>query len=138
MTTIVGGVAEWSKALVLGTSLKGRGFESHLHYTSSQSPPSHYHITDNTEYHIHTTTTTQSQPINNTTTSHSTRSHSVTCHFETSSNSQHRPVTLPFLVPLTTSSDCIELLSCMPNAQLTCTSCSNPEFHEAYCERKHS
>ena len=25
----VGSVAEWSKALVLGTSLKGRGFESH-------------------------------------------------------------------------------------------------------------
>ena len=24
-----GSVAEWSKALVLGTSLKGRGFESH-------------------------------------------------------------------------------------------------------------
>ena len=25
----MGSVAEWSKALVLGTSLKGRGFESH-------------------------------------------------------------------------------------------------------------
>ena len=25
----VGSVAEWSKALVLGTSLSGRGFESH-------------------------------------------------------------------------------------------------------------
>ena len=26
---ILGSVAEWSKALVLGTSLSGRGFESH-------------------------------------------------------------------------------------------------------------
>ena len=27
--TLIGSVAEWSKALVLGTSLSGRGFESH-------------------------------------------------------------------------------------------------------------
>ena len=26
---LIGSVAEWSKALVLGTSLSGRGFESH-------------------------------------------------------------------------------------------------------------
>ena len=29
ITANVGSVAEWSKALVLGTSLSGRGFESH-------------------------------------------------------------------------------------------------------------
>lgn len=29
MILIEGSVAEWSKALVLGTSPKGRGFESH-------------------------------------------------------------------------------------------------------------
>ena len=28
-STLIGSVAEWSKALVLGTSLSGRGFESH-------------------------------------------------------------------------------------------------------------
>ena len=40
-----GSVAEWSKALVLGTSLSGRGFESHrcqtffLGFCNKSSPP---------------------------------------------------------------------------------------------------
>ena len=41
----MGSVAEWSKALVLGTSLSGRGFESHrcqtffLGFCNKSSPP---------------------------------------------------------------------------------------------------
>ncbi len=36
---MTGSVAEWSKALVLGTSLSGRGFESHRCQTFSSVLP---------------------------------------------------------------------------------------------------
>ena len=58
VTTIVGGVAEWSKALVLGTSLKGRGFESHLHHNV-------FNVNEKI-HHTHTHTHTQYQHANDT------------------------------------------------------------------------
>jgi hypothetical protein len=43
-----GEVAEWSKALALGASPKGRGFEPHLHHTFySKRPAFDFNLTIN-------------------------------------------------------------------------------------------
>lgn len=77
----VGGVAGRSKALVLGTSLKGRAFESHLHHHFSPSTLQHNHITHNPSWTI-----TTLQLIDYTTTSNTIH---IPYHFETSSISHH-------------------------------------------------